>query len=192
MNFLRILFFETVQNLPAVVGFVMATRLWPRAQWPGAVLSAAVGCSLSVLVIGLTERFQLRSTSLDAGSAAPAMPALTEMGGFAAGFTAGALLLVAYLSARWSSWRTDLLLGAGAGLLLALFEIFLVADPPPLARSVSHALAFLIMGPVVLIGVRMGKGAPLGWALLATLPLTLAMSLIIALIDYGPFLRGSR
>jgi hypothetical protein len=185
-NFLRILGFEGLQNLPAVLGLVSAHWLWTRNQHLWAIFSVVLGSVCSVAAIALTERAQLQRTSL----APSPPPAPSEMAMFAMGFSAGAILLVAYLDARWSDLWTDLLLGAGAGAILALFEIFFTAEPPPLARSVSHALSFAVMGPVVLIGVRVTKGAPLGWALLAALPLTLAMSLIIALIDYGPFLRS--
>jgi len=169
VKFLRDLFWEFVQNLPPIAVFLAALELWRQGWWMGAVICILAGSLVGALLIRWTEsrivEGKLESwwvTAANIGTMSVLM-----------------LLLVIYLSTSWSSWQTDLLFGAFAGVGVALAQDIASGEP----ISPRHWLALGAAAPVVLVGIR---------ALVAALPIlinilviTAVMTLIIGLIDYG-------
>jgi hypothetical protein len=170
VKFLKAIFWEFVQNLPLIAGFIVALALWQQSKWGAAVACMVAGSVIGSLVIRLTEskiveshREPLRVTIANIA----VMAVLT-------------FVLVAYLSVHWSSWKTDLLFGAVAGLGVAVAQDLAAGEP----IGIRHCVALGFSGLVVLIGIRV---------LAATLPIlasilivTTVATLIIGLIDYGP------
>ncbi len=175
VRFLNALAWEFFQNIWGVVFFVAAVWLWSRANRGKALVCiVAVGVA-SAGAIYLTE-------AIKSGHQETLLLLLANI----VSMTLLPMLIVPYLSreARWSSRKTDVLVGllAGAGLAIAQK----LADPAsPWIGVAVHAVALGAAAAMVLISVRGLKvktlPAALGWAaLIAT-----AMTLIIGLIDYS-------
>lgn len=173
-------FWEFWQNLPVIVLFVIAVWLWARKRKAGAIGCALVGAICGSLIIRFTE------TMPDGGREAVRVTVtnLIVLGGMQIPF-------MAYLGVEkeWSNYKTDLLLGAVAGLLLATSQGLATPDVQ-LGRVILHAIALAVVGAMALVGVRLLKTQPLAKALLHSLLITVTMTLVISLLDYGYRLAG--
>ncbi|MBU0491563.1 MAG: hypothetical protein KKA73_13880 [Chloroflexi bacterium] len=165
----QVVFWEFIQNVLPVTGFILAISLWQRGEWGGAILCATGGSVGGALLIWATE------ARIVAGHREPARVVAANI----AIMTMLTSALAAYLAADWSSWATDLLVGALAGVTLGVAQD--VADKSPL--RIRHILALGCAAPVGLVGVRV---------LVALLPapatiliVTMTTTLIIVWIDYG-------
>jgi len=170
MRFLQAAGWEFVQNLPLVAGFVVALELGRQGEWGAAIAGVAAGGVAGAVVIRITE------PRIVAGHREPWRVTAAN----AIAMTVLMAALVAYLSASWSGWATDLLVGALAGVALAMVQDLAAGE----SIGARHCIALGSAGPLALIGIR---------ALVATLPLlvnvlviTVVLTLIVALIDYGP------
>jgi hypothetical protein len=95
------------------------------------------------------------------------------------------LILVTYLSAAWSAWRTDLLAGAAIGLALALIQDLAARAPFGLRHGLALACAF----GLALAGIRLAiTSMP---ALTAGLLVTFVLTLVVTLVDYGQRWAGT-
>jgi hypothetical protein len=169
----RALFWEFVQNIPFVTGFILAISLWQQGEWSGwgaAIACIAVGSIVGSLLIRATE------SKIVAGHREPLRVVVANIAAMTVLMTAA----VAYLSASWSSWGTDVLVGAVAGVALGIVQDLAAGN----RIGVRHCVALGCAAPLALIGVRV---------LVATLPalaniliVTTVLTLIIGLIDYGP------
>lgn len=175
LKFLTALFWEFVQNLPVVAFFVAAVWLWThRPRWQ-AVICVVVGAMISALDIRLTE-------PLKTGYAEPWSVTLVN---------AVVLCLieppfVAYLGAgvKWSSWKTDLLLGglAGAGLAIAQG---MASQGSPVIGIIVHSISLAVASALILIAIRMVKDKPWPSAMRGAILIAVVMTLLIGLIDYS-------
>jgi hypothetical protein len=95
----------------------------------------------------------------------------------------------AYLASqtKWSNWKMDLVFGGGAGVLLGTAQ-GLASPGAPVIGVIIHCLALALSLPLVLIGIRALKNMTLPSALIRSVPITAAMTLVISLVDYGYFL----
>jgi hypothetical protein len=101
------------------------------------------------------------------------------------------VLLAAYLGteADWSNEKTDLLLGAMAGISLAVTQ-GLASQALPVIGIIGHGIALAAMAGGVLLGIRKLKNQTLVSALANGALLAIATTLFISAIDYGYFLWG--
>jgi hypothetical protein len=107
MEFLALLWWELLQNIPLIFGFVGGLLLWEQRLMAAVCM---VGSSVvAALVIAATEGRIFRGHR-ESGRAIAANVLV-----FSAGMLAGA----AYFKAGWSAWYTDLGIGTGAGILVA-------------------------------------------------------------------------
>lgn len=175
MKLFTVWMWESLENLPLLLGFVIAARLWDQDLIAGLV-ALLLGMGTGVLIARTVEpklhksghQVRWRSTLIN----------------FAL-FVALAIPFVYYFRAdsRWINWKTDLLAGLAAGLLLTLVQRAHWTGPK--SRMLLHGAAMVVSFPIIMVGlryiVRVGN-----WALLVLLTflLTLFASLVIALIDY--------
>lgn len=170
MRLPRVLFWEFVQNLPLVTGFVMALSLWQRGQGGAAIACTATGSVTGSLVIRVTE------SKIVAGHREPLRVTVANVVTMA-----GLMLaLVVYLSAAWSSWKTDLWAGACVGIVLGAVQDLAAREP----IGVRHCVALASSFSPALIGTRvLVDNLPLLGNILI---LTAVVTLIIVVVDYGP------
>ena len=168
-------FWEFWQNLSVIVFFVVAVWLWAKGHRVKAVGCAVAGAVVGSLVIRFTE-------VMADGSREAMSVTLINM------ITLSVLqvLFILYLGVEkeWSNWKTDLMLGGVAGVLLAITQ-GLAAPGGLLIGVILHSVALAMVGGIVLVGVRLLKGQPLIKASLYSVLITVTMTLVISLIDYS-------
>jgi hypothetical protein len=172
MKFFRVIFWEFVQNLPLVIGFVLAFQFWKNEQWSG-VLVAVIGSSiLGPITIRATEPKKIH---LDHHP--PVRVLATNILVMALLMTG----LIAYLLAPWSNWMTDVLVGILAASLLGTAQSVAAKEP----ISLRHCAAFAFAFPLALISFRtlLAFDRP-AWENI--LIITSIITLIISVVDYGP------
>ena len=183
MKILSIWFWESLENFPLVIGFVGAARLW-STQPLGALASLLFGMGLGIIA---THFFEAR---LHPGTYQPRWTA-SLFNFFLFSALACPFLFYFRLESPWLNWKTDLLAGAGVGLLLTLGQSTQWRGSR--ARLTLHGLAMLAACPLLLLGLRFIirlENTPS--ALSLTLVLTLFASLVIALIDYQEMYRSKK
>jgi hypothetical protein len=180
MKLIAIWMWESLENLPLLFGFVIAARLWGENLMAG-LAALIVGMGLGVLVTCLVEpklhkaRHEVRWVSVLVNFLL---------------FVALAVPFIYYfrVDTRWLNWKTDLLGGLAAGLLLTLIQSLHWRGPK--SRMILHGVAMLVAFPVIMLGLRyIVRMEGWGVSMLLTFLLTLFASLIIALIDYREMYR---
>lgn len=171
MSFLKVIFWEFIQNLPVLAGFAWAFDLWQQGEFWAAIACVALGSLAGSALIALTEARKV------AGHREPPAVLLANI----IGMTVIALGMVAYLSAHWSSWLTDLAVGAAGGAGLGIVQSLAARKKVDL----RHCLALGLAAPLVLVLVRwlLNTGWPVWVNILC---MTALATVIIALIDYTP------
>jgi hypothetical protein len=96
------------------------------------------------------------------------------------------LVLAAYLSATWSRWWTDLLVGLVGGSALAIAQDLAAKTP----IGVVHSLAMAVSLALALIGVRLLSLAfPV---MVNVLVITVAVTVVICWLDYRDSPAGAQ
>ncbi len=168
-DFGRTFFWEFVQNLPLIAGFLLALDLWQQARLLPSLACMVAGSVTGSLVIWATE------ARIVAGHREPLRVVVTNVAGLALLM----LVLAAYLSAGWSRWWTDLVAGLLVGIALGLAQDLAAGSPP----SLGHAMAFALAFSLGLAGVRIVSAAlPLGASVLLV---TATVTALICMLDYG-------
>ena len=174
MKFWRVIFWEFVQNLPLLTGFIMGLQFWRQDKRPAAIVCVAVGCVVAALTIRATE------AKIVEGHREPVRVIVVNI----VAMTLAASLLVAYQSSDWSTWKADIFLGALAGMIVGGVQSRVIQEPV----AMSHCVAFAGAVSLGLIVIR---------TLTATLPVlasillaTALVTLVVGLIDYGPLARA--
>lgn len=170
-NFLKIIFWEYLQNFPILAGFVWAFEFWQKGQAWQAVLCIGAGSILGALTIALTEGQK------QIGYREP----LSVMVANIAGLTAIMFVMLIYMAALWSNWVTDLCIGVLCGIGLGIVQSFSAKK----IINVIHCLALGIASPLLLLCIRWLMNAD--WSVwIDVLLLTLLATVIIGIIDYAP------
>ena len=180
MNLLSVWIWESLENLPMILGFVIASRLWGDSLLAGLSV-LVVGMGLGVLITRLLEP-KLHKDHRQVRWVSVLVNFLL--------FVVLAIPFIYYFHSdiRWLDWKTDLLGGLVAGLLLTFVQY---AHWTGLrSRMILHGTAMTVAFPVIVLGLRYIIHID-GWGLSMTLALllTLFASLIIALIDYREMYR---
>jgi hypothetical protein len=165
----RTFFWEFVQNLPLIAGFLLALHFWQQAElWPSLACMVA-GSVVGALAIWATE------AKIVAGHREPLRVVVTNV----VVITLLMVALAAYLSAGWSGWWTDLVAGVLGGIALGVAQDLAAGSPV----SLGHAAAFALSFSLGLVGVRvLSATLPLGANVLIV---TAIVTALICLMDYG-------
>ncbi len=180
MKLLIIWMWESLENLPLLLGFVLAARLWMGNFETGlSVLVAGMG--LGVLVTRYVE------PKLHKGN--HEVRWISTLVNFLL-FVVLAIPFVYYFRAdtHWINWKTDLLAGLAAGLLLTFVQSLHWTGKK--SRMVLHGAAMVVAIPVIMVGLRYIIRME-NWdiALFLTVLLILFSSLVITVIDYQEMYR---
>lgn len=180
MGFLRAVFWEVVQNLPLIISFVTAVWLWTQRHRIRAVACLLIGSIMSSLIIRFTE-------PVIHGYYETVESTLVNM----VGLSLLMFLFTVYLASesRWSNWKTDMILGGVAGILLGVAQ-GIASSGDLLIGIVVHSLALSLSAPVVLISIRSLKNKRLSATLTGALVITAMMTVVISVLDYSYFLLG--
>ncbi len=180
MKILTAWFWESLENLPMIIGFVVAARLWDDSLATGLIV-LITGMALGVLVTRMVEpklhkaKHEVRWVSVLVNFAL---------------FVTLAIPFIYYFRAdiRWLNWKTDLLGGLVAGLLLTFIQS--IHWNGLKSRMFLHGVAMVVAFPIIMLGLRyiIHIGC-WGTSMLLTFLLTLFSSLLIALIDYQEMYR---
>ena len=179
---LTVWLWESLENLPMILGFVIAARLWEDTI-PAGLVALTVGMGLGVLVTRLVEP-RLHKANHE-------VPWLSVLANFTL-FTALAVPFLYYFrsNARWINWKIDLLGGLVAGLVMTLVQSLHWTGAK--SRMLLHGVAMLSAFPVVMVLLRaVIRLESWGLTVFYTLLLTLFASLVIALIDYQEMYRNT-
>jgi len=171
---------ESLENLPMILGFVIAARLW-ETNLPAGLTVLFVGMGLGVLVTRLVEpklhkaKHEVRWVSMIVNFFL---------------FVSLAIPFLYYFLADtpWPNWKTDLLGSLAAGLIFTFFQSLHWTGPK--SRMLLHGAAMMAAFPIIVIGLRSIIRLE-NWRLsvILTFLLTLFASLVIALIDYQEMYR---
>lgn len=180
MKFINAVFWEFIQNVPVILLFVTAVWCWARGRKARSIAYVLVGGVTGALLIRFTE-------PAASGYHEPLEVTIVNI----ISMNLLQVLFVVYLGteADWSNARTDLLLGAMAGLSLAVAQ-GLASQGSPLIAVIVHSIALAVVGGLVLLGIRKLKKQTLTSALASGALLAVAMTLFISAIDYGYLLWG--
>ena len=180
MKLLNVWIWESLENLPMIIGFVIGSRLWEESI-PFGLIALITGMGLGVLVTRALEpklhpeKHEVRWVSV-------------VLNFFL--FVGLAVPFVYYFRADTSliNWKTDLLGGMAAGLLLTIVQSTHWSGPK--SRMLLHGAAMMTAFPIIMLGLRnIIRIKVWGFSILLTLLLTLFASFLIALIDYREMYR---
>jgi len=169
-RFLKASWWEFVQNLPLISGFVISLHLWRQDWWGPAIACMVAGSVAGALLIAVTE------SRIVEGHREPRRVIVINI----ITMSVSTLVLVAYLATGWSSWKTDVLVGPWLGIGVAVAQDMAAGQ----RIGVRHCLALACAAPLVLVGIRLLVVALPVWASISII--TLVVTLLIVLIDYGP------
>ncbi len=175
MKLLTVWVWESLENLPLLFGFVFAARLWGDALVTG-LLALVLGMGLGVLVTRWVEP-NLHKDHRAVRWVSVIVNLLL--------FVVLSIPFIYYfhVDSRWLNWKTDLLGGLAAGLLLTFVQSLHWSGPK--SRMFLHGAAMMVAFPVIMLGLRyIIRIDAWGLSIVFTFLLTLFASLIIALIDY--------
>ena len=180
MKLFSVWMWESFENLPLLFGFVLSARFWHESLLAGAA-ALLLGMGLGVLVARILE------PRLHKGF--HRVRWISTLFNFLL-FVALAIPFIYYFrpDAIWLNWKTDLLGGFVAALLLTFVQSTHWTGSK--SRMLLHGAAMMVAFPVIMLGLRYLIRVD-GWGLsmLLTFLLTLFASLIISLIDYQEMYR---
>lgn len=167
VGFFQEFFWEFVQNIVLLTGFFLSLAIWQQGRMGLALICMAAGGVLGAWNIRWIERkFKGHAEPLKVTwTNSAVMPILM-------------LVFVAYLTAGWSNWLTDILIGALGGFALSAAQRLTLKAPLDLARSLAFASAF----PLTLLAIRALMPLPI---ILTILLSTTIVTLLIVGIHQG-------
>lgn len=184
MKFLRALFWESLQNLPLLGGFLVGARMMQNGRVGLALVCALVGILLGVLVMHFTET-RLHPDTYTSTLKGVVVNALVFF-----------VLAVPFLfyyggQARWIGWRSDIVLGVVIGLVMTAGQG--LGWEGDRRRLIQHAAAMAAACPLIMLAIRYALRIPTWGTMLGScLLFTVAISAVIVLIDYWPQLKRQR
>ncbi|MFC1780291.1 hypothetical protein ACFLY9_01190 [Patescibacteria group bacterium] len=188
ISFLKVLFFEYIQNIFAIISIILAARNWKESKKVIGLFFAIVGNSLSFLCIALTEPILLKSTTLTSDPSLEGNLVMIILTGSII-FAAFAVLFTAYVNQKWSNKRLDIIIGVFIAVCLSILQSNPSDPNSSVARFISHTIAFAISFPITIILVRDAiLIKSIKNAMIKGVIATLVMSVIIVIVDYGSFL----
>jgi len=170
MRFLRAFFWEFVQNLPLVGGFLSGLDFWKQGKLGLAITCMIAGSVVGSLVIWATE------SRIVKGHHEPTQAVVVNI--LAMGSLM--LLLTVYMSSQWSGWWSDLPAGFIGGIGLGVIQSLAIKSPV----SFGHCMAFALSFALGLVGVRVLVAAISVSANI--LVVTTVVTAVITTIDYTP------
>jgi len=161
-EFLAVMYWEAIQNIPLIVGGIGGIWFWDR-NWLAAAACIVGGSLLSALSMIPTEGkiFEGHRESLRAIVVNISV------------FSILIALFVAYLHADWSSWRTDIVAGLIAGAALGTAQDIAAQERIGVVRLFALGVSCLVS--LIIIRFAVDTWSPWVSILVVTVWFTLAM-----------------
>jgi hypothetical protein len=176
VKLIRILFWEFAQNILPVSGFVVALELDQQGRW-----GLAIGCIVAGGLAGAAAIY-LTESRITASHREPIRVLVTN----AVMMVALMITLGLYLSAGWSGWQTDLVVGMVVGAGLGAAQSLAAGEP----IGIRHCAALAFSLPLVIIGIRVFvRVLPV---LACILLVTAFFTVVVTLVDYGDIVADTR
>jgi hypothetical protein len=175
MRLIKVWFWESLENLPMILGFVLAARLWGENTLSG-LIALVLGMAGGVFVTRQVEP-KLHKEKHEVRWRSVLVNFLL--------FVALAIPFIYYFRAEtsWFNWITDLLGGIAAAFLLTFVQSTHWRGSKP--RMLLHGAAMVVAFPIIMLGLRfIIRMENWGLSMLFAILITLFASLVIALIDY--------
>jgi hypothetical protein len=194
LKYLWVTFFEFTQNFTALLALILYMKNIQDKKPKVAVIWGLGGAMLSSALIALLEGIKISVTSL------PAVDPIT-WSTLIAIIILGAVFYVLivtmskYFLNPKTTYKTDVIIGIVSALVLSGVEIAMSlsqgdANLLSVGRIVGHTGAFLIAFPITVIGIRYTLNQKrVGAVFFKTMLVAIVMSLIIAAVDYLPFVK---
>ncbi|MCP4527838.1 MAG: hypothetical protein GY833_18265 [Aestuariibacter sp.] len=179
---LTLVFWEFLQNLLMLCSFVAGVWFWKQQKRLISVICMALTGIGGPIFMHYTE-------PLIAGASALSEPALeASLINNIVVFSLTAVIFTLYMAAEWSIWTTDVLFSTIIALIMVVTQ-WVAASQLPWQRILFHAGALGMAFPLCTVSLRiiLDKSTNLKAALYATTLVTIVISILIALIDYVPF-----
>lgn len=180
MKLIAVWIWESLENIPLLLSFVVAVRMW-EGNRPAALAILIAGMGLGVLVTRAVE------PKLHKGN--PVVHWTSTLWNFLL-FVVLSIPFLYYFRANsaWVNWKTDLLAGLVVGMLLSYIQSLHWTGRK--SRILLHGAAMTVSIPMIMLGLRSVLRVE-DWGLFLLLALFLALfaSLVIALIDYQEMYR---
>jgi hypothetical protein len=182
MGFFQIFALELVSNIPAWLGFMIAVKLFyeSKSRWWQSALILFAFCLVSGSFILLFEPVKLGGSEIG-----PLYP--EQILAMAAIFTVAGLPFLWYIAttSRWVSWRSDLILAAGLGVVLTIGEALVlhIFDPRVL---IMHALSMTIAAGVTVPVMRYLRCQAWRVTLAGAMVVVIVASGLIVAVEYMP------
>ncbi len=171
MPSIHIIVWEFIQNLPLVTGFILARQFWLQDKWGMAIASILISSVIGSFIIRLTEAKIVTNHHEPLSVTVVNIIVMSLL----------MLSMIIYLTARWSSWQIDLLVGGLIGIVLSIAQNLAAQKQ----IGIGHMMAFAFAFPFALIGIRILLNIlP---AAVVILLITIIVTVMISLIDYGLF-----
>ena len=164
----RIFFWEFVQNIWPVSGFVVALELGRQGRW-----GLALGCIVTGGLAGAAAIY-LTESRIVAGHREPIRVFITN----AVVMVGLMITLGLYLSSDWSGWQIDLVAGMVTGVVLGAAQSRAAGEP----IGIRHCAALAFSLPLVIMGIRFSvRVLPV---LACILLITAFFTIVVTLVDY--------
>ena len=195
LKYLWLSLFEFLPNFPALLSIVLYVKYVNEGKRKVAITWGFSLALLSSLLIAALENIKLSVTTLAPEQAftLAAVPSILITGCI---FFFFIFILAKYFLNTRTTIKTDIIVGAISAVALSIIEITSEVSQGnsaavPIARIISHTVAFLIAFPLTIICIRFAMNQKLWWKMLLQVILaTLVMTLTIAAIDYLPFIKS--
>ncbi len=176
MKFIIAIFWELVKNLPVMVLFVAAIWLWSHQRRRDAVFCCIASAVSGPLLIHVIE-------PLVSGGRGLWGVTLINI----AVFGILQMFFTIYLGTegKWSSRNTDFVLGALAGIGMALAQGIAANGELSVAVILRHMLALSVAFALLVNGIRQLKVKSFRDAMLGALIVNILISVAISVIDYS-------
>ena len=175
MKLLTVLFYESIQNFPMILGFIFAACIW-RQNWLAALIILTAGVLLGVVTMHFTEP-KLHQKPIEPDYKGDIINFVL--------FTVLAIPFIFYFNTenRWINWKTDITAGLIVGVLLTVGQS--LAWEGAKSRMIIHGFAMAISFPLILLSIRFILKIESNFLTLATGTLaTVLTSFLIVIIDY--------
>jgi len=180
MKLYQVLFWESLQNLPMILGFMIAARIRTQS-FLLALFVLLLGIVGGNVIMHFTE-YKLHETPVKSSITGTLVNIIM--------FTVLAIPFLFYFTVdtRWINWKTDILFGVVVGVLMTAGQTTVWEGPK--SRMVIHGAAMAASFPLIMLGIRYAlRINSWGLFLLSGFMIVILGSLVIVLIDYRKMIK---
>jgi hypothetical protein len=174
VRFVRVYFWEYVQNIAFLVGFVWSLRFFREDQFLIALIILVGSSFITAVIIRWTERY-IANTHHETVQATIANGTYMTIAG---------VIMVLYMN-QISFWWADIVVAGVIGGGFGFFQIYV--QKQSFQEEVDHAIAFFLAAGISLLSLRFFLNFN-EWV--AAIVVNAILTLIIVIVDYWPRIKS--